>query len=185
MSGSPVAASFSGTSLSVSLSPEYAKLAMEGKIAYSEMLKAYEATAAFTSDVRTIRSRETLRDAILAGAPESEKAKLATMFARHETFDSWASGIAEEEFLRIRKRLREYVDMGANRAEIERLESSLPKDRIDSFNAVMESLRSKGFKEFSNPDLFISPSKSLFDQATKGVGTVLDAAAEKFASPFK
>ncbi len=85
----------------------------------------------------------------------------------------------------MRKKLREYVEMGANRSEIERLESALPKDRIDSFNATMESLRAKGFKELSNPELFVTPSKSLFDQATKGVGEVLDAAAEKFVTPFK
>lgn len=66
MQGSPVTASFSGESLSISLSPEYAKLATEGRITYSEMLKAYEVTAAFANDARTIRSRETLRDAILA-----------------------------------------------------------------------------------------------------------------------
>lgn len=74
--------------------------------------------------------------------------------------------------------------MGANRSEIERLESALPQERIDSFNTVMETLRTQGFEELSDPNLFVSPSKSFFDQATKGVGSVLDAAAEKFSSPF-
>lgn len=91
MRESPLSVAFSGNSLSIALSPEYTKLSAEGKIAYSEILKAYEATAAFANDAQTIRSKETLRDAILAEAPESEKARLATMFARHETFDSWAS----------------------------------------------------------------------------------------------
>lgn len=48
----------------------------------------------------------------------------------------------------------------------------------------METLRTQGFEELSDPNLFVSPSKSFFDQATKGVGSVLDAAAEKFSSPL-
>lgn len=94
MKNSPVAVGFSGDSLSVSLSPEYAEMAKTGKVAYSDLLKAYEATAAFAADAQTIKSKEALRDAILQAAPENEKSKLATEFARHETFDSWTAEAA-------------------------------------------------------------------------------------------
>lgn len=176
MKGLPVTASFSGGNLSVALSTDFESKVKNGQVAYGELMKAYEATAALPNTVENIRSKEGLRDAILASAPASEKARLATLFARHETYDSWAAAaMGDEEYARIRKKLREYVADGADEAELKKLESSLPKEKIEEFNSVMDGLKKKGFEGLSDPSLFMSPPKAVFDNATNSVKSALDS----------
>lgn len=134
----------------------------------------YEASAALSENPGNVQSKEALRDAILAAAPESEKPKLATLFARHEIYDSWMSLSSEEQLLRTRQKLSEYIRAGADKEALKGLESSLPSEKIELFNSTMDALKKKGLKELSDPNLFMSDTKSLFDNATNGVKSVLD-----------
>lgn len=170
----PVTVAFSGGNLSVALAPEYAEKAKNGQVAYEELLKVYEASAALSENPGNVQSKEALRDAILAAAPESEKSKLATLFARHEIYDSWMSLSSEEQLLRTRQKLSEYIRAGADKEALKGLESSLPSEKIELFNSTMDALKKKGLKELSDPNLFMSDTKSLFDNATNGVKSVLD-----------
>lgn len=170
----PVTVAFSGGNLSVVLAPEYAEKAKNGQIAYGELLKVYEASAALSENPGNVQSKEALRDAILAAAPESEKPKLATLFARHEIYDSWMSLSSEEQLLRTRQKLSEYIRAGADKEALKGLESSLPSEKIELFNSTMDAIKKKGLEELSDPNLFMSESKTLFDNATNGVKSVLD-----------
>ena len=180
----PVTVAFSGGNLSVALAPEYAEKAKNGQIAYEELLKVYEASAALSENPGNVQSKEALRDAILAAAPESEKPKLATLFARHEIYDSWMSLSSEEQLLRTRQKLSEYIRAGADKEALKGLESSLPSEKIELFNSTMDALKKKGLKELSDPNLFMSDTKSLFDSATNGVKSVLDD-VQKFVPSIK
>lgn len=171
----PVTVSFSGNSLSVDVSKDFVAKARSGQYGYGELLRAYEATAALPEDASTIRSKEILRDAILAAAPADRKEDLASLFARHQTYDSWAAAATGgEEFLRIRKKVREYVEAGAKDSELKNLESALPKEKVEQFNSAMEELKKLGVEGLSDPSLFLSESKEIFDSATNGVKSTLD-----------
>lgn len=170
----PVSVAFSGGDLNVTLSPDYAQKAKEGKIAYQELLKVYQASAALKENPENVKSKEALRDAILAAAPENEKSKLATVFAVHETYDSWASLSNEEQLLRTRQKLSEYIRAGADKEALKGLESSLPAEKVELFNSTMDAIKKKGFDTLSDPNLFMSDTKTLFDDATDGVKSVLD-----------
>ncbi|MDQ1343482.1 MAG: FecR protein [Patescibacteria group bacterium] len=176
LKGLPVSLSFSGDTLSVRVSPDMAKTAQDGQSAYAGLLKVYETTAALPETAENIRSKEALRDAILAAAPESEKAKLATLFARHQTYDSWAAkSISDEEFLSTRKKLHDYVSAGADAQVLENLELALPKARIDQFNATMDALKKRGFDTLSDPGWLV-PS---VDEAIKEANSTADEAIEE------
>ena len=74
----------------------------------------------------------------------------------------------------MRKKLEEYVKMGANDSEIQRMESALPKERIEQFNSLMEGMKKTGIDALSNPELFKTPAKDAFDSATKNLKETLD-----------
>ncbi len=170
----PVTLSFSGGSLSVALAPEYAEKAKAGQVEYEQLLKVYEASAALDENPQNVESKEALRDAILAAAPESEKPRLATFFAVHEVYDSWTSLSSEEQLLRTRQKLSEYIKAGADKETLRAIESSLPSEKVELFNSTMDAIRKKGFEKLSDPNLFMSDSKAIFDTATDGVKSVLD-----------
>lgn len=170
----PVTLAFSGGNLSVALSPEYAQKAKDGQIAYEGLLKVYEASAALAENPQNVQSKEVLRDAILAAAPTDEKPRLATFFAVHEIYDSWTSLSSEEQLLRTRQKLSEYIKAGADKETLRALESSLPSEKIELFNSTMDAIKKKGLEELSDPNLFMSDSKTLFDSATNGVKSILD-----------
>ncbi|MFZ3232425.1 MAG: FecR domain-containing protein [Patescibacteria group bacterium] len=170
----PVAVSFSGGDLSVALAPDYAQKAKEGKVAYQELLKVYQATAALKENPENVKSKEALRDAILAAAPENEKSKLATAFAIHETYDSWTSLSNEEQLLRTRQKLSEYIRAGADQEAVRRIESKLPTDKMDRFNSVMDSLKKKGFDTLSDPNLFMTQPKAVLDSATDAAKSAIE-----------
>ncbi len=52
---------------------------------------------------------------------------------------------------------------GADEAALGDLESSLPSEKIDLFNAKMESLKRRGFETLSREDLFFAPSEAVTD----------------------
>lgn len=68
--------------------------------------------------------------------------------------------------------------MGASDSEIQRMESALPKERIEQFNSLMEGVKKTGIDALSNPELFKTPAKGAFDSATKNVRTTLDGVKE-------
>lgn len=164
--GSPLlAVSFSGNALSVNVSTGAIGSPEERAAVLAELRKIYAESAALGNDVAAIASRESLRDTILTVAPENAKKRLVTDFARHQTYESWSDALSgdDESVLRIRKKIREYVRQGADEAELNRIESALPTERIDRFNAVMERLKARGFEELSKDDFFF--------KMIEGVGT--------------
>lgn len=173
----PVSVSFSGNSLVVDVPEDFGSKVRDGRKTYETLLRAYQVTAALPEDVATIRSKEQLRDAIMKVAPESEKAKLATLFARHEVYDSWTDVAAanDAELLRMRKKIREYVAAGADEGVLKNLESALPKAKIDLFNAKMDEWKKRGFEGLSDPGLFITPPKAVLDAADDVRSIVNDA----------
>lgn len=86
----PVSLSFSGDSLVVSIPSDLSSRVQDAQAASKALTSAYEQTAAFAEDPTTVRSKEALRDAILKLSPPEKKASLATLFARHEIYDSWS-----------------------------------------------------------------------------------------------
>lgn len=173
LAGLPIGVELTASGVIIKPQGRLAEEIKDGKASYERLLRAYEAAAALPDTVENLKSKESLRKAILEIAPENRKSEIATAFALHETYDSRSESAQSGEMAEeIRRNIREYLKAGADKGAVDRLNEAIDRSGLDAVNDKIDALKKKGMDALSEPAI------PLADE-------VIGKAAEKFSQDAK